>query len=117
MARTKRPTVYFWKESDEEFAAAMATAAEQAADRLEQEARRRAVEGLRRVKFGKGGEPLIDPETLKPYTELEFSDTLLIFLLKGIRPEKYRERVSQEIGGPGGGPVEVVFRRPVNEAD
>lgn len=32
------------------------------------------------------------------------SDTLLIFLLKAHRPEKYRERY--EIGGPNGGPIQ-----------
>jgi hypothetical protein len=30
-----------------------------------------------------------------------------MFLLKGGAPDKYRERVSQEVSGPGGGPVQV----------
>lgn len=60
-----------------------------AATNLEDEALRRAKDGLRRLKFGKDGLPLNDPETNKPYTEYEYSDTLLMFLLKGLLPEKY----------------------------
>lgn len=33
------------------------------------------------------------------------SDTLLIFLLKGFRPEKYRDTYRHEVAGPNGGPV------------
>ena len=36
---------------------------------------------------------------------LEYSDTLLIFLLKGVRPQKYRDNVRQEISGPDGSPL------------
>ena len=32
-------------------------------------------------------------QVMVPYTEHEYSDTLLIFLLKGALPEKYRERI------------------------
>jgi hypothetical protein len=46
---------------------------------------------------------VIDPETNKPvtvpYVEHEYSDTLLIFLLKGARPEKYRERADVRHSG------------------
>lgn len=34
-----------------------------------------------------------------PYIEHEYSDTLMIFLLKGVRPGKYRETVQQEHTG------------------
>jgi hypothetical protein len=57
-----------------------------------------------RYKFLKNGKPIVHPVTHEPYYELEYSDTLLIFLLKGIRPEKYRERF--EHSGPEGGPIE-----------
>ena len=57
---------------------------------LEAEARRRAVTGVRRLKFDKG-QAIIDPETGEPYVELDYSDVLLIFLLKARAPEKYRE--------------------------
>lgn len=89
---------YGWLESDPAYPAAFAGAAEHAADRLEQEARRRAVEGTEKPVFYKGEMcGLIQ----------EYSDTLLIFLLKGARPEKYKERISAEHTGKGGGPIEV----------
>ena len=51
---------------------------------LEREARRRAVEGVEEpVGFYKG-EP-------SAYVR-KYSDTLLIFLMKGARPDKYRDR-------------------------
>ena len=42
----------------------------------------------------------VHPETGEQYAECDYSDTLLIFLLKGNRPEKYRERLNvQHEGG------------------
>jgi hypothetical protein len=80
-------------------------AAEQAADRLEEEARRRAHDGLLRKKFTKGGAPISDPETGQQYAEREYSDTLLIFLLKGLRPGKFRDNVKHEHTGKDGAPL------------
>jgi uncharacterized protein YbjQ (UPF0145 family) len=80
-----------WME-DEDYAKAFSDAQEQAVEVLEAEARRRATDGLVRFKFHQG-EPVKHPVTGEPYYELEYSDTLLIFLLKGARPEKYRERM------------------------
>ena len=40
-------------------------------------------------------------------TVREFSDTAAIFLLKGLRPERYRDKSSVEITGKDGGPVEL----------
>ena len=37
----------------------------------------------------------------------KFSDTLLMFLLKGNRPDKYKDRVSKEIAGKDGGAIQV----------
>lgn len=82
------------------YAEAFATAGQQACDRLEQEARRRAIEGTLKPVFHKGEECGV---------VREYSDTLLIFLMKGAMPEKYRERVSQEVTGKDGGPLEVTF--------
>lgn len=101
-----RDNHYIWMKNAT-YAEVFKAAGEQAADALEKEARRRAIEGVERLKFGRNGKPLRDPATKKPYVEREFSDTLLIFLLKGIRPEKYRENVHQELTGPNGGPVVV----------
>lgn len=35
------------------------------------------------------------------------SDTMLIFMMKGAMPEKYKDRVWQEVSGPGGKPIEL----------
>jgi hypothetical protein len=107
IAKVDRSMHYYWMANDPDYKDQFREAENRANDRLEQEARRRAVEGLRRLKFGKDGRPLIDPETGQPYYEHEYSDTLLIFLLKGAMPEKYKERVSAEHSGPGGGPIET----------
>jgi len=104
-AEIDRSTAYRLRESDEIFAAAWEEAIGEAADLLEAEARRRAIEGLRRVKFDRG-RPIMVPVVgddglvvkdvdgnpkLVPYVEHEYSDTLLIFLLKAALPGKYRE--------------------------
>ena len=70
---------------DAEYREAFVLAQEEAADRLEDEAFRRAVEGVEKpVGWYKG----------KPGGVIrEYSDVLLIFLLKGARPEKYADRV------------------------
>lgn len=110
-AKIERHTHSRWVEADPEYAKAFSAASEQAADRLEEEARRRAHDGLLRMKFHQGV-AIIDPRTLKdqpfydpsfpdgkPYFEHEYSDTLLIFLLKGARPEKFRENVKMDHAG------------------
>ena len=38
---------------------------------------------------------------------IDGSDTLLIFMLKARRPEKFKDRQSHEHSGPGGGPIEA----------
>ena len=104
IAGITRRMVQYWKKDDPEFAEAFRIAEEKAADRLEQEARRRAIEGVSEPVYHKG-------EVVG--TIQKYSDTLLIFLLKGARPEKYRERVTQEITGKGGGPIEASIRAEV----
>lgn len=83
-----RSTAYEARERHEEFAAAWDEAVEFAADAMELEARRRAVEGTDEPVFYKG---------MKVGTIRRYSDTLLIFLLKAARPTKYRERVQLDI--------------------
>ncbi len=77
-----RRTHYAWLE-DAEYRKAVAEAEEQATEVLEREAWRRAVDGVEKPVHYRGER--ID-------TVREFSDVLLIFLLKARRPEKYRER-------------------------
>jgi hypothetical protein len=91
-----RQSHYLWLESDPEYATAFAEADAKACDLLEAEARRRAIEGLPKYKFHEG-KPVLHPETGEPYYERDYSDTLLIFLLKGLRPDKYRDAPPQLI--------------------
>lgn len=121
VAGVGRTTVYTLRDEDMSFANEWEQALDESADLLEQEARRRAEQGVRRLKFHNGqlitlpavdadGAPLLDKDNrpiMVPYVEHEYSDTLMIFLLKGIRPEKYRERQQVEHTGKGGGPIEI----------
>lgn len=89
MAKVSRQAHYNWL-GDPEYADKFAAASEEAVDSLEAEARRRAVQGNVEPVF-QGGKQVGEIR--------KFSDTLLIFLLKGARPERYRERydVRQEV--------------------
>lgn len=100
-----RATAYVWRDDDVDFARQWDEVIEAAADDLEEEARRRAFKGLMRKKFTRGGDPIIDPDTGEQYSEIEYSDTLLIVLLKAHKPDKYRERVDQNIELRGGIPA------------
>jgi hypothetical protein len=82
VAGVARPTVYEHRHKDESFAAAWETAIEESVDLLEIEARRRAVKGTDKPIFHRGKQVA---------SVKEYSDTLLIFLLKANRPEKYRD--------------------------
>ncbi len=98
-AHVGRATAYEHKAADPEFAKAWAAALEEAADAMEHEAWRRAVEGLVRKKFTRTGEPITDPATGNQYFEREYSDSLLQFLLKASRPGKFRETAKVEHSG------------------
>ena len=100
-AKIVRSTAYLERETLKEFSAAWDAALEVATDALELEARRRAAEGVLEPVFYQG--ELV--AKVKKY-----SDTLLIFLLKAHRPEKYRENIHQENTGPNGGPQEVILK-------
>jgi hypothetical protein len=91
-----RSTHYYWLENPE-YAKAFDQAQEEATDRLEEEARRRAVQGVQRLKFGGNGAPLKDPRTGEVYVEHVYSDSLLVALLRANRPEKYADRHKHEI--------------------
>lgn len=93
LAGVGRRTHYQWLKDDAAYAEAFADAVDEAADRLEVEARRRAVNGIVEPVFHKG----VQVGTIKKY-----SDTLLIFLLKGARPDKYAERHQHSGKGKGG---------------
>lgn len=79
---------------------------------LEDEATRRAHEGLRKYKFKRDGTPILHPVTGEPYYEHEYSDLLLVFRMKGAMPERYRER-HEHTGQVGGNPVNVNIQNNV----
>ncbi len=85
-----RRTVYNWL-ADPAYRAQFEDARQECIERLEAETVRRARDGVVRVKYH-NGQPIIDPRTGKPFTERVYSDRLLIFLLRALRPEKYRDK-------------------------
>lgn len=78
-----RQTAYNWREDIPEFATAWDKAMRIGISALEDEAHRRAFEGVSEPVFHQG----LECGSVKKY-----SDTLAIFLLKAHAPEKYRER-------------------------
>ena len=98
-----RSAHYQWLEADPVYAAAYKDAMEQAAQRLEAEAKRRAVDGVEEPVFYQGKQCGV----IKRY-----SDALLMFLLKGAMPDKYKERTSTELTGAGGKDLRVEFVFP-----
>lgn len=123
-ARVQRGLHYRWLE-DAEYAAEFERAKEEAAQTLEDEAIRRAHQGVdeplsykgqlsypeRRASNVETREEITIVDTSSPPVAVrKYSDTLLQFLLKGFRPEKYRDRGSVELTGAGGGPIELVER-------
>lgn len=105
-------THYDWL-VDDDYRKRFDEACKLSAIRLEDEARRRAIEGTHVYKFDKDGEALLDPDTGQPYREMKYSDTLMIFLLKGNNPEKFGDKVEQTHKGDKDSPV-VIFELPAN---
>lgn len=86
-------THYRWRKEDEVFHEDCKVAETMANDLMEREARRRAIEGFDRPVIYQG-------EITGTYTD--YSDALMTTLMKGNRPEKYKERTqhSGSIGRP-----------------
>jgi hypothetical protein len=133
VAGIDRGTAYKRRDKNKTFRHKWDEAMLEARERLEIEARRRAEQGVERLKFHKGElimvpvfdeedrpimVPILDDEgepseredgrprvmpLMAPYREHEYSDTLLIFLIKHNWPEKYREQY--ELMGKGGAPL------------
>lgn len=91
-----RSTVFRRRQDDEEFARAVDEAIDMAADKLEREARRRAVDGVEEPVY-QGGQ-LVGKRMV-------YSDSLLALLLKGRRKKVFAERIEQT--GADGGPVQT----------
>lgn len=84
-AKITRMAVYNKRDADPVFAEQLAIAQERGVDVLEDEATRRAFEGTE--------EPVGFHQGVSYETKTVYSDALIQFLLKGRRPERYRDRV------------------------
>lgn len=94
-----RSNHYDWLRSDPAYAEAFEAARAEAAQSLEDEAVRRAREGVLKPVFYQGR---------RCGTERVYSDGLMQFLLRGFMPAKYRNVT--EIQGRDGGPIESEHR-------
>lgn len=95
-AGVDRSNVWRRRQDDAEFAQAVEQALDMAADKLEAEARRRALEGVEEPVY-QGGQQV--------GTRTVYSDSLLALLLKGRRKKVFAERIEQT--GADGGPVKT----------
>jgi hypothetical protein len=129
-ARIERALHYRWLVDDPEYPAQFAAAQREAAQILEDEAIRRANEGVlepltykgrfqykTRPKRGadgaivhEGGRPVLE-EYGAPLAIRKYSDGMMMFLLRGFLPAKYRENSSVELSGPAGGSIPVADPR------
>lgn len=82
-ARVTRSAVEVWLRSDLDFASQFAEAGERVADAFEREAVRRAVDGV--------DEPVYQRGELVGHVR-RYSDALLLALLRGTRPAKFRDQ-------------------------
>lgn len=96
-AGVSRKTAYQYKKASSDFSEQWDDALGQGIDSAEAELYRRAVKGVIKPVYQGGAEV---------GKVREYSDTLLIFLLKSHRPERYNQPVEQRITGAGGGPVQ-----------
>lgn len=95
-AGVSRGTVKYWRESDEWFDALYEVALEEAGDRVEGEAMRRAVDGID-VPVIYQGMPTMTEDAVtgekRVLTTRQYSDPLLALILKARKPDQYRENV------------------------
>ena len=133
MAGNARATHYMAL-SNPTYATAFAEAEQDFADELRHAATTRAIHGVKRLKFHQGTPcmvPLLNKDgtvklnkeggmELVPYEEIEYSDSLLIQLLRAHCPE-FVEKQIREHTGPGGGPAltenkqEVQFMKTLDQ--
>lgn len=93
--RISRAAAYSWRNDDQDFAAAWDVAMDWSTQALEDEAVTRALTGRNRPVFYQG--------RVVGHIR-ERSDLLLMFMLKGRKPNTYRDRIDIVPGGGGAGP-------------
>jgi hypothetical protein len=89
-ARIHRQTHYYWLREDPTYAKRYEMARQLAAQSLEDEAVRRAMEGVRRPVLYQGQQVVTFEDGIrKPLYEHEYSDTLLAMLLRAANPARF----------------------------
>lgn len=101
-----RETHYKWMRNDPSYPGRVVDAMDDAADILEEEAIRRAYEGVDKPIYHNG--KVVD-------IVKEYSDNLLMFTLKARRPEKFRERYETKITSDDN--LQVAFYIPNNNRE
>lgn len=95
-----RSNHYLWLENDPAYAFAFEAARDDAIDLLEAAARERAKDGVI--------EPVFYLGNVVGFVR-KYSDSLLMFLMKGARPEQYRETHRHEHSGAAGAvPIQII---------
>lgn len=102
-AKVPRRTVYDWRDGDPDFRAAWDDALDSGSDILEDEAFRRAYHGVSEPVVAMGRVAKNEDGSL--LTVQKYSDTLMSLLLKGRKPERFRERVEQKQVGDPNNPI------------
>lgn len=106
VAGIARSTAYTHKLDDPDFASEWDDVFEGAIDEAESELYRRAVHGVERAVYQNGK---------RVGTIKEYSDTCLIFLLKGRRGEVYGQKSKHELSGPHGGPLPISIEQAIDD--
>lgn len=97
VSKLSRRTIYNWIDSDAVFKVEYDQSLKIAIDVLEDEAKRRAYNGTKEPIYQSGK---------KVGTVTRYSDTLMIFLLKNLKKDTYKDVVHQQVSAPDGGPVQ-----------
>lgn len=94
-----RTAAYAWRRDDQDFADQWNDIVEKHTDELVSKVYERALDGWLEPVFYQGEEV---------GTIRRFSDSNAQFLLRARRPDEYRDNSKVEIGGIGGGPLEIL---------
>jgi transposase len=109
LAGISRAALYVWRDAEDEagkaFAAEWEQALEEGIDRLEDEARRRAVDGVDKPVVAMGKIARNDDGTVLMIRE--YSDTLLALMLRAKKPAQYRDRIDANVNLKGGLTVNI----------
>ena len=111
-----RVRAYQVRDEDPDFAARWDAAWAEGTETMEDDGHRRATEGVTREKGVYHRGLLVGTEVVT-----EYSDTLLMFMLKGRKPDTYRETLKHQVGGDPTNDTPILVREyrgvPLPDAD